>query len=93
MRDLIIEELRDMYRESKSYADYITESHNPWDRHHEILHSLERACDRILLTLYRKAIQGEDLFPVSVDKDGRYADILFYGRIYGGMTEAGSTHT
>ncbi len=93
MRKLMIQKITEMLLESTYYADYI---HGYGDyartRHAEIIASLDRANDAILLSFYARLLQGIDVIPCSVDKDGNYADVhINHG--YGGMIADGSIHT
>jgi hypothetical protein len=93
MRELIINRITDFLSESKEYAIYIN-GYGDYasKRHDEVVASLQRLTDQMLLSLYTRMIQGSDIIPCSVDADGRYADIRIKG-IYGGMIDDGSIHT
>lgn len=93
MRDLIISKICDMLLQSEYYGDYVRGfGEYAQKRHAEILASLERANDRILLSLYSKILLDMNIVPCAVDSDGNYADVYVnYG--YGGMVSDGTVHT
>jgi len=93
MRDLILSKVKEWHLESPSYGQYLDGAHDRQERHAEIMRAIDRACDLILLSVYTRLVKGDDVVIVSVDADGNYADLLFRGRIYGGMTSDGATHT
>lgn len=93
MRDLIINKIATLLLQSEYYGDYIRGfgEYAP-TRHAEIVSSLSRANDSILLSLYTKLLLDVNVVPCSVDSDGQYADVFInYG--YGGMVADGSIHT
>mgnify|MGYP006270762599 CR=1 FL=1 len=93
MRKLIIAKINEMLLQSDYYADYLHDcGEYQRTRHSEIISSLERANDKILLSFYTKLSQGIDVVPCSIDKDGSYADV-YINRGYGGMDSQGNIHT
>jgi hypothetical protein len=93
MRQLITAKIIEMLLNSNHYGKYIS-GYGSYTatRHKEIVSSLERANDSILLSIYTWMISGNELIPCSVDQDGKYADVKI-GHLYGGMDDQGNIHT
>jgi hypothetical protein len=93
MRNLIIAKITDMLMTSREYGRYLSD-YNGYGlmRHNEILASLERANDSILLSLYDRMKAGSDIVPCAVDEDGCHCNVLVSG-MYGAILEDGTLHT
>lgn len=94
MRQLIVRSIINIYLQNRDYADYLAGSHDRSERHNEICVGLHRMTDEMLLAVYQRLLIDHPVLVVSVDQDGKYADLYMpRSKYYGGMVADGSIHT
>lgn len=94
MRQLIITAIINTYLQSRDYGEYLEFVKDRYSKHNEICAGLHRMTDEMLLTVYQRLLINHPVLVVSVDEDGRYADVYIpRSKYYGGMLKDGSIHT
>lgn len=93
LKSLVLNQIATAYLSSREYSKYLKAYGDyMYNRHQEIVNSLDTLQPELLLSVYRRVLGGSVVIVCNVSSEGYYADVLVNG-VYGGMDSEGTIHT